>query len=82
MFVSRKDLNIPHESIVQGEGRFLRVTEWSGAHKNNSPLFRSCSSVPLFIWHCAVGLPRVWGGFGGEDEERGGGGSQGWLWGG
>lgn len=51
VFVLRKDLHIPHESIVQDEGRFLWVTEPSVAHKNNTLLLPSCSGI---VWE---GLP-------------------------
>lgn len=78
VFVLRKDLHIPHESIVQGEGRFVRVTERSVVHKNNTLLLPSCSSVPLFIWHCAGGLPGCGVVLGAEDEELWWGGCQ-WV---
>ncbi|CAB1415303.1 unnamed protein product [Pleuronectes platessa] len=49
-----------------------RVTGRLPAHNNKTLLLSSCSTVPLFIWHCAGGLPvRGWflEGGGGEDAE-------------
>lgn len=69
VFVLRKGLHIPHWKHCLGWRMVPRVTERRVTHNNNTLLLSSCSSVPLFIWHCVGGLP-VWGVvLWGEDEE-------------